>query len=78
MNKSLKQQVLEKFQGYEEERKERARIRREEEDRAWAEWMDTPEALIDIMREPALAIRPSERVYSASDILRMIMEGKNP
>ena len=77
MNKTLKEQVLEKFQGYENERKEQARIKREAEDREWAEWMDTPEALIEIIKDPKLATRPSERIYSAGDILRMIMEGRN-
>jgi len=75
---SLKKQLQDKMFGYEQQRIEQARQRRETEDREWGAWMDTPEALIDIIRKPDLAIRPSERIYSARDILALIMAGRNP
>lgn len=75
---TLKQQLQDKIRGYEYERREQARQRRERIDREWAEWIDTPQALVDIMRDPRLAVRPSERIYSARDILDMIMRGENP
>lgn len=66
--------VLKEMSAYEQDLEQRIQARRAEEDRKWAEWMDTPEALVAVIINPDLAIRPSQRVYSGKQILEMIRE----
>jgi hypothetical protein len=58
---TLRQQVEAKFAGYEEERRQRVREEQRRKDREWAVWVDSDDALFEILKNPGLAVRPSDR-----------------
>lgn len=72
-----KQKLLDQIYNYEDERRESTRLRIEREDQEWAAWIDTPEALVEIIKDPGLTVRPSDRVYTGRDILDLIKKGRN-
>lgn len=61
MKPTLKQQVEAKFEGYEAERRERVREEQRRRDREWAVWVDSADALFEILKNPGLATPPSQR-----------------
>ena len=78
MNKTVKEKLLEKFQGYEEERRNRYLDEREQRDREWAIWIDSADATYEVLRDPGLAVKPSDRLPpTGAELLRiMIAERK--
>lgn len=75
MTKTVKQQVVDKFEGYEEERRQRAAEERRQRDREWALWMDSRDSLFAILRNPGLAVRPSDRPPpTGAELLRIMIE----
>ena len=69
-------EMLDGMISYEQDLNDRIQQRRRDDDSKWAVWMDTPEAIIEIIKNPDLAIRPSQRVYSGAQILEMIRNRK--
>lgn len=61
MKQTVKQQLLDKQLGYETERRERVAEERRQRDREWAVWVDSDDALFEILRNPGLAVPPSQR-----------------
>ena len=76
---TLRQQVEAKFAGYEEERRERVREEQRQRDREHAIWVDSADALFEILRNPGLAVPPSQRpAPTGEELLRSIMENWKP
>lgn len=61
MKKTIRQQIEAKFAGYEEERRQRYLTEQQQRDREWAVWVDTADATFEILKNPGLAVRPSDR-----------------
>jgi len=75
---TLRQQVEAKFAGYEEERRQRVAEERRQRDREWAVWVDTADATFEVLRNPGLAVPPSQRpAPTGAELLKiMIAERK--
>ena len=58
---TVKQQLLDKQLGYEEERRQRMREEQRRRDREHAIWVDTSDALFEVLKNPGLATPPSQR-----------------
>jgi len=78
MKKTIRQQVEAKFAGYEEERRQRYLTEQQQRDREHAVWVDTADALFEILRNPGLAVPPSQRpAPTGAELLKiMIAERK--
>jgi len=76
---TVRQQVETKFSGYEEERRQRVREEQRRKDREHAVWVDSDDALFEILKNPGLATPPSQRpAPTGAELLEiMIRERKD-
>ena len=58
---TVKQQLLDKQLGYEQERRERVRQEQRRKDREHAIWVDSGDAVFEVLKNPGLAVPPSQR-----------------
>ena len=71
----FKDQVVTKFEGFSEERRQRAAEERRQRDREWAVWIDTKDALFEVLRNPGLAVPPSQRPPpTGAELLRKMID----
>lgn len=79
MTKTIKQQVLDKFAGYEAERRQRYLTEQQQRDREHAIWVDTADAVFEVLKNPGLAVPPSQRPppTGAELLEKMIRERKD-
>ena len=79
MKPTLRQQVEARFEGYEQERRQRVLEQQRQRDREHAIWVDTEDALFEILRNPGLAVPPSQRpAPTGEELLRSLMENWKP